>query len=216
MSPTLCPSCGEPAEGRFCGFCGTEIAMTRPVLRYRISTARVTTMCVISGGLYFIYWFYLTWKQYRDQTGEEAYPVWHALTLFVPIYALFRVHAHFRSFLELMHRREVDSSLIPAYAVIVAIITSVLGSIGLRLSFGEVTQGAVTAIFIADVISTVITLALLIHAQENLNRVWDRFKDCDVQEARIGVGEVIFAILGVLFWIDTYFRLTSESYRMGF
>ena len=30
---------------------------------------------------YLFYWFYLTWRQYRDHTGDTAYPVWHALTL---------------------------------------------------------------------------------------------------------------------------------------
>ena len=63
---------------------------------------RILLMAVLSYGLYLFYWFYLTWKQYRDHTGREAFPVWHALTLVVPIYGLFRTHAHVRSFKELM------------------------------------------------------------------------------------------------------------------
>jgi hypothetical protein len=46
-----------------------------------ISPARVVLVSALSYGLYLVYWFYLTWKHYRDHTGREAYPVWHALSL---------------------------------------------------------------------------------------------------------------------------------------
>ena len=55
------------------------------VLPNYLSQNRILVMAVLSFGLYLLYWFYLTWKQYRDQTSQEAFPVWHALSLLVPI-----------------------------------------------------------------------------------------------------------------------------------
>lgn len=51
-----------------------------------ISMTRIILLVIASYGVYPIYWMYRTWKQYRDHTGAEAYPVWHALTQLVPNY----------------------------------------------------------------------------------------------------------------------------------
>ena len=40
------------------------------------------------------WWFYITWKQHQPETGDQHYTIWHALTLSVPIYNLFKVHRH--------------------------------------------------------------------------------------------------------------------------
>ena len=45
-----------------------------------ISVRRVVLLSALSGGLYLYYWFFITWKHYRDHTGAEAYPAWHALS----------------------------------------------------------------------------------------------------------------------------------------
>jgi len=103
----FCPRCGQRL--------GTESAVQQSIgqnypgyeqatavgLRYELSPQRILFMTIASYGLYLFYWYYVTWyyvtwKQYRDSTGANAYPVWHALTLLVPIYGLFRTHAHMR------------------------------------------------------------------------------------------------------------------------
>ena len=108
-------------------------------------------MAVLSYGLYLFYWLYLTWKQYRDHTGQEVFPVWHALTLAVPIYGLFRTHAHVRSFKELMFSSGVTSTLSPGWA--------------------------------------------------------------SLTNARIGVGEIILLVIGLLLWFDALMMIFSAGYR---
>ena len=97
-------------------------------------------MLVLTYGLYLFYWFYLTWKQYRDHTGEEVFPVWHALTQFVPIYRWFRFYAHVRVYKDLMINAGVPSSLSPFWAVVVMIISSTIFLVGLPTALDEFSQ----------------------------------------------------------------------------
>ena len=75
-----CLGCGSEiqAADRHCRSCGIELSEGLLVLRYKLSPKRVVVMSILSFGIYLWYWFYMTWKQYRDHTGERAYPVWHA------------------------------------------------------------------------------------------------------------------------------------------
>ena len=51
---------------------------------YHLSTPRIFALSLISFGLYLFYWVYRTWDQYREHTGANVYPVWHALAMLVP------------------------------------------------------------------------------------------------------------------------------------
>ena len=99
-----CSRCGTAAQGnsQFCVSCGQSLVYgayksDAPVPNL-ISPSRIVFMSVLSSGLYSLYWFYKTWSHYRDRTGAVAYPVWHGLSLLIPIYGAFRAHAHMRSF----------------------------------------------------------------------------------------------------------------------
>ena len=132
MQSTFCSSCdGIQATANFCERCG--VAIEKP-LPYLMSVHRVVTMSLLSGGIYLLWWAYITWKHYRDHTGEEAYPVWHALTLLVP---RFRIHAHTRTFKELMMARQLTNSIRPGIAVVIILFVDCLGIIG-RINFGRV------------------------------------------------------------------------------
>ena len=230
----FCSYCGEENQesSNFCSVCGRALAVpsrsqmgseAEPTiaLPYRISLRRVALMTVLTYGLYLFYWVYITWKQYRDQTGDDAYPVWHALTLLVPIYSLFRIHAHARTFHELMTKENIVSSINPWWVVLGILVTSVLWAISLRLdggltSIATLTQATVLIIAVLDVIAIPITAGLVIHMQSNLNRYWDGLTNYRVVSHRLGVGEIIFAIVGSLMWIDTLADIFNESWRTGF
>lgn len=227
----FCPNCGREYQpyANFCRACGAALS-DQPVdltpvgppleLPYHLSLNRVLLMTVLSYGLYLFYWFYLTWKQYRDYTGDDAYPIWHALTLFVPIYGLFRTHAHARTFRALMWDAGLSSSIRPGWAWVAVLIAGFLGNVSLRgymqLALrGELTQGAVIWFLVIDLIVMALIAGLLLHIQSNINRYWNSRPNMRVRSARIGVGEVIFGILGVLSWLTTLADIFSESWRMG-
>lgn len=122
MQPRYCSQCGRElqANDNFCSGCG-EATGELP-LRNLISTRRIALLTVLSGGLYIFYWFYITWKQYHDhfKADDNAYPVWHALALLVPVYGAFRTRAHMRAYKESMLQRGVAGTIAP-WAAVVAI-----------------------------------------------------------------------------------------------
>ena len=212
----------------FCSNCGARIAQEpapsgenysgeAQELRYHISPHRVILMTVLSYGLYLFYWFYLTWKQYRDHTGWEAYPVWHALTLLVPTYAYFRTHAHMRSFRELMVQANMSCSIDTGLAVLVVIAVTVLEFLSSQITGGfeliELTQRMVILSAIMNVSAIAMIASLLIQVQKNLNGYWEGLTNVRVTPTRIGWGEPVLGIIGTSYWLNTLSNIFSESWR---
>ena len=169
-----------------------------------LSPQRILFMTIVSYGLYLFYWFYITWKQYRDTTRERAYPVWHALTLFVPIYGLFRTHAHMRTYRDMMRGRGLATTISAGWAVTAILISFAISWSLVWLVFNaEITQQLAVALAIRDGAYIAIVAWLLLHVQENLNKYWQGVSAESVANARTSVGEVIFGGLGVLSWIGT-------------
>ena len=233
----FCRECGTEVESihRYCRSCGAEIGTgateigafppvsqeAAPVLDYYLSPNRVLLMSVLTYGLYLFYWFYLTWKHYRDHTHAEAFPVWHALTLLVPIYGLFRTHAHMRTYKDLMLAAGLPSTISIGWAVALVAISWTLDGISFNVSGGfasvqeDISQKTVLVITLVDLVSLTLVAGLLLHVQGNLNRYWASLGSGWLNSARIGVGEVILAVLGVLAWANTLGLLLSSSYRAG-
>ena len=211
----FCSNCGTQilGEARFCQSCGQPL---QRALGYRLSPKRIVVMSILPWSLYLFYWFYLTWKHHRDHTGEQVYPVWHAMAIGVPIYGYFRVHAHARSYKELMTDAGVETTISAGGAVFWVIVFSVLTGIENSLLFDEITGGVALVLTVIDILSVVIVAGSLLHLHGNINRYWNSLAGSPVPSARIGVGEVVLAILGVLAWADTFATLLSPAYRTGY
>ena len=230
----FCPKCGNQFRtgDNFCMTCGSTLHRPAEIqppglaslpksVPYHIPLNRVLLMTVLSYGLYLFYWFYLTWKQYRDHTGGQVYPIWHALTLLVPIYGLFRTHAHARLFKELLVDANVQNSIGPGWAVLLVLVSSILQWISFQLGggfteFATLTQGSANLIALLDISAIVLVAGLLTHIQSNLNRYWQSMSEYHITSVRLGIGEVIFAIIGLLIWLSTLANILSESWRTGF
>jgi hypothetical protein len=129
----------------------------------------VLALCVTTFGLYSFYWFYATWRELKEEYRDPAMrPVWHTLAiLFVPIYGLFRFHAHFRMIRELADRYGVSTSLSPGWAVIGWLITNAYSNGTLRL----LARG-IESPFWLDLVFTLIDAGLIVWAQSALNASW--------------------------------------------
>jgi len=228
-----CPYCAHQVESNhiFCGGCGKalpaestadpEEALTgQPprTLAYRISPTRILVMTFLSDGLYLFYWFYITWQQYRDHTGNQVFPMWHTLSLMIPIYGLFRTHAHMRSFKELLQDAGVFCSIAVGWAVVFVLISTALDNASLRVNggffnFGEVSFGAALISALLDLASIAVVLGLLLHVQQNLNRYWASLDNVTLVDLNVGAGEVILAVVGVLTWIISLISIISPAFR---
>ena len=211
MPEKQCVRCGEanPGEANFCSSCGgsafrdvppglaqrlewSGVAPASPALR--LSTGRVVGLSVLSFGFYFLWWFYITWKQLASETGDDHRPVWHALSLFVPIYGLFRLHRHMSVIKEL----SMATSLSPGAVVVVTMVSGALGF------YSAIRIDDPTAVLVIDMISLAFTTFVVAWAQGALNQHWHTKLGPALQDARIGVGEVVIVILGLLAWVGTF------------
>ena len=210
MTEKQCASCNEinRADANFCSNCGSnefrdlptelarrlsERAAAAPNYAVRLSIGRVIIVSILSFGLYFVYWLYLTWKQLEPETRDDHYPVWHTLTLFIPIYGLFRIHRHMSVIKDLSIGVNVVTSVAPGWIVIVVIL---IGSLDTASTY--VVSGVA---LLLNGISIAMTTTILVSAQSTLNRYWEQVKGVELQTARLGVGEVIFVLLGLLAWV---------------
>lgn len=217
MQSLFCTNCGHRLQtaANYCDKCGNAIASP---MRCLLQVQRVTLLTLLSGGVYIFWWFYITWKHYRDHTRETAYPVWHALTLIVPFYNLFRMHAHTRTYLELMHKYQVPSSLSPLRTTVIYGILTFLANIGLRqVLFGEISENLAIAMLVGLIVSTLMASWLLTSMQRNFNRYWQSaLFEKSPSYARIGIGEVVLTLVGIYAWYDAIMLAFSESYRLSY
>ena len=172
----------------------------------RISAPRIVALSVVSFGLYLFYWVYRTWEQYRQHTGANVYPVWHALAMLVPVYGWFRFYAHCKAYRDLMEEREVAHNLRMAPILVVLIICTAVWSpiptVWLNFYLGE-SDISVMIDLILDVVSLVgmlVATVMVCRIQANFNRYWAAVDGELANRARLGRGAMVLAALGLILW----------------
>lgn len=208
----FCPKCEKPYDthASFCSDCGSDIVSIAPQdLANIISVKRLVFMGILSGWMYTVYWFYRTWKQYKNHTSHKAYPILHGLGTLVPIMDLFIIYGHFRDYGKLFGQRGVALYFSPAAAVIVAIASLVFSFASLQANVTDF-AGVLAMIAIAA-FPLLLALWVLVSMQINLNVYWSSFPSAG--PAKIGKGEIIVAILGVARWLFVLLVATSDAFR---
>jgi len=175
-----CPGCGRPraADDRFCAQCGRAFetqtvlpsnvdapALERtPTWRAVQSPLLVGALVIATFNLYGMWWLGRTWWQLKQEDGDAGkHPVWHALSMLVPIYGYFRFYAHMRGIVGVAATPEARAALQPGAMTVAWIVVNVLGG----------TAGARV-----DVPASVLVLAIALSgallgwAQHGLNAAW--------------------------------------------
>ena len=173
---------------------------------YHLSTPRIFALSVVSFGLYLFYWVYRTWDQYREHTGANVYPVWHALAMLVPIYGWFRFYAHCKAYRDLMEERGVPHNLKMAPILVILIVATAAWSPvptqWLNSYLGE-SGIAVMIDLMLDVVSLVgmlVATVMVCRIQSNFNRYWAAVDGELANRARVGRGAMVLAALGAILW----------------
>ena len=113
-----------------------------------------------------------------------------------------------------MTNRGLMTTISPGLAVAAVVASSALSWSTFGLSWGDMTLAAALTTTVIEILSIAIVAWLLMRLQDNLNNYWHEVSSGRLIDARIGVGEVIFAVIGGLAWLDTLATLFSESYRL--
>jgi hypothetical protein len=201
VADKLCRRCGalNVAQANLCALCGVQELTEVPAELMQglllLSMRRVVLLSVVSSGLYFFYWLYLTWKHLESETGEIHYPVWHTLTLFVPIYGLFRLHRHVSVIQGLALGAGVETSLSPGLAVVLVALNWTLG-------LGAERVDSLAVLVLINAIGLALTTTVVAWSQDSLNKYWGRAEKASLQDAPAGRGEVAIVLLGILAWIN--------------
>lgn len=207
-----CTTCGglSAANANFCAACGAQkfeeasaeqlqdLSLNQGVIpgsnALFISVTRLLVLSAVTSGLYFFYWTYLTWRQLHSETKSIHYPVWHALTLLVPVYGLFRFYEHVRVILGLARKDEVETSLTPGLAV--ALIT-----LNWVLALRSAGAGGVE-LLVLNLIRFALTTTAIVWAQSTLNDYWHKARGTYLQDAPIELCEKVLIVLGILIWLN--------------
>lgn len=125
----------------------------------------VVALTMLTGSIYPIVWLGATWSEMKREIDDpDMHPWAHALTQFVPIYGLFRLHDHFHTIEHLLLRAGAFSPVNPGGAVSGAIGSAVLG----RVSNG--TNGVAEVLWF--VLAAGVIAAVVANGQAGLNTYW--------------------------------------------
>ena len=164
---------------------------------YRLSVSRIVALSIVSMGLYWYYWLYVTWAHYRDQHHPEARPVWHALSYLVPVYGAFRVNAHLKAYWNLAGDARLPDSINVGLLTAVIAVHQVLGLLAMGPSSFMMSNRVATGVDLVLVIPPVVTMAMV---QPVIDRYWFSVDPALGANAPVGKGEVLVCVLGVALW----------------
>ena len=181
-------------------------------LPYRISTRRLLLLTLLSNGVYLYYWFYVTWRQYRDHTGNRVFPGWHTLALGIPVYGLFHVHEHMTAYNRLMLQPRLPTTINAILVVALMLVSGVLTlgaavlSIISAFPIGFLSEPGPTDVQPTliklgfDAVNIIIAAGLLVYVQQKLNAYWESLPEVQVSSGKLGWGEFGCVIIGILDW----------------
>jgi hypothetical protein len=164
-----------------------------------LNPARVLVLSLLSTGLYLLFWSYYTWTQLQPVTGGLHFPFWHALTLFVPVYGLFRLHRHLAIINE-MAVRAGSSSLSPGAGVALVFLANVLAGVSFGIAEADV-------LLVVTLISTGLITTALYFAQDGLNQGWLGRNRAATEKQGAHWAEIVLTGIGLLSWLGLLVQL---------
>ena len=173
----------------------STIESTQQGMASILSPLRIIVVVALSANFYFFYWVYLTWKQIKVQTGRNYHPVWHTLILLVPIWNLFMFWRHIQTIKLLQQDAGLKPLFKTGWIFTLCLVGAIIDSMAAR--YTEVGAGAEAFVV---VIAAAFIAGALVRAQRGLNAYWVHIGGKTAKNARVGIVEIIFVILGLLYW----------------
>ncbi len=157
---------------------------------------RLGLAALVSNGLYLSYWFYISWKHLKEETGRDYYPVWHALGVLVPGINLYIAYVHLKAIRELLVDAGMETTLSPVRGAVLVAALMVANLVALfRAGFVTLEMA-----LLLDLVAIAVFTYLMLWGQSALNRYWEQRYGERLRDAPIGRGEVLIVLLGLLSW----------------
>jgi hypothetical protein len=137
---------------------------------------------------YPLVWLGITWSEMKRELDDDSmHPWWHALTLLVPIYGLFRVHNHYRTINELLWRVRADATVHPGRAV---------WGVGIAEGWDRL-AGRENVPAVLGLIGPAVMALVIMHGQAGLNNYWNAAAG-KVVPSRVHWAEWLGLVLGLI------------------
>ncbi len=190
-----CEACNAelPLQSAYCSKCGARVAGgAAPTEQRRLySLWRVSILTLVSSGLYFPYWMYVSWKQLTTELPEKRfYPGCHAFSQFVPIYNVIVLFQHFHTIKTIQKRKWTSSSI--SLGLLAFVIIVEFGIVAIVYFIG----GLILAPFLLLLTIPYVATGIVLWGQANLNSYWERANAPPVRSAATGPGEIVIAATG--------------------
>lgn len=188
------------------------------------SVLRVIGLAIVTSGLYYFYWFFVTKNQLKRETKNDQHVGWQTVGLVVPILNLF---IHYWLYRDINNARATQKQapfpavwyvIIPVILLALAAVIGIGSIISLVGSFASAindNDGATAGLAGAGVVGGLFALLLLFLgavleyvflglAIKNLNEYWDKRSGGKALAAKFRGGEVAIIVIGVLLMILNY------------
>lgn len=155
----------------------------------------VGALAALSLGVYIPIWFGLTWAELRRSDGDAGKsPLWHALSIFVPLYNILQVRRHFAACNVLLERAGIGARVDPT--------TAGLGLIIWWLTFTHYSSDPI--FLVLDAVELAAGTAVVVYGQRALNLAWaargieERVLETDWLALAIALTYALLTIAGFL------------------
>jgi len=172
---------------------------------FSVSEGKLTTLYILSLGLYGVYWFYKNWKLQQPLMDKKIYPVWRA------IFSIFFTHSLFRRINEqatsLEKKHQFNANTLATFFVATILVSHILD----RLSTHSTTfEGMISStVIITSLILLCLSVYPMVKVQATVNRINGDM--LGYLNHKYSLGNYVLIVFGVLLWLMIIMGIFAES-----
>jgi hypothetical protein len=168
----------------------------------------LTGLTLATFGCYWYYWLGKSWSEMKEEVGDPGMdPLGHALAMFVPIYNLFRLFAHYRVINQLLARTSSPVRVQPwlpvGFTLVGPVAVLLVGALLLSIVVAVAPSSSIAALMSALLIAAYLFSAPLfsvLYGQHGLNAYWDALTGSRASY-RVGLGQWLLLLIGLIIWL---------------
>lgn len=151
----------------------------------------VVALFVVTFGMHYFWWMYLTCRHARDHARNGSHPTARALTQLIPIYRIFRLYAHINEYKRLADKSGTPTTLSPLAMACVGIYLELCVPVTTIMAM----SGMTALPLILNLAMIPLAAGSLAWAQGNMNAYWTHFVGGNAaKKAQITPWEAVYCV----------------------